>query len=74
MQCRRKLSFAGTKDDRTPHEYGRGREIIGRLFDFVVVVTSHEGRPGMFDVTLLSGISGLSLDSPFLSLMGFFSV
>ena len=26
-----------------------------------------EGRPGMSDVTLLSGISGLSFDSPFLS-------
>ena len=26
-----------------------------------------EGRPGMSDVILLSGISGLSFDSPFLS-------
>ena len=32
-----------------------------------------EGRPGMFDVSLLSGISGLSFDSPFLSPLLFFS-
>ena len=31
-----------------------------------------EGRPGMSDVTLLSGISGLSFDSPFLSPLLFF--
>ena len=29
--------------------------------------SSPKGRPGMSDVTLLSGISGLSFDSPFLS-------
>ena len=77
MQRCRKLSFAGTKDDQTPHESGRGREIIGRpfYFDFVVVVvTSPEGRPGMSDVTLLSGISGLSFDSLFLSPLFFSSL
>ena len=31
-----------------------------------------EGRPGMSDVCLLSGISGLSFDSPFLSPFLFF--
>ena len=31
-----------------------------------------EGRPGMSDVNLLSGISGLSFDSPFLSPLLFF--
>ena len=31
-----------------------------------------EGRPGMSDVSLLSGISGLSFDSLFLSLLSFF--
>ena len=33
-----------------------------------------EGRPGMSEVFLLSGISGLSFDSPFLSPLLFFSV
>ena len=33
-----------------------------------------EGRPGMSEVILLSGISGLSFDSPFLSPLLFFSV
>ena len=70
MQRGRKLSSAGTKDDQTQHESGRGRGIIGRLFDF-----DFEGRPGMSDVTLLSGISGLSFESPFLSpLLFFFSL
>ena len=36
-------------------------------------LSSPEGRPGMSDVTLLSGISGLSFDSPFLSPLLFFS-
>ena len=31
-----------------------------------------EGRPGMSDISPLSGISGLSFDSPFLSLLLFF--
>ena len=31
-----------------------------------------KGRPGMSDVTLLSGISGLAFDSPFLSPLFFF--
>ena len=31
-----------------------------------------DGRPGMSDVSLLSGISGLSFDSPFLSPLLFF--
>ena len=35
---------------------------------------SPEGRPGMSDVTFLSGISGLSFDSPFLSSFLFFSL
>ena len=30
---------------------------------------SPEGRPGMYDVSLLSGISGLSFDPPFLSVL-----
>ena len=30
-----------------------------------------EGRPGMSDLTLLSGISGLSFESPFLSCLSF---
>ena len=34
--------------------------------------TPTEGRPAMSDVPLLSGISGLSFDSPFLSLLLFF--
>ena len=34
---------------------------------------STEGWPGMPDITLLSGISGLSFDSPFLSPLLFFS-
>ena len=33
---------------------------------------SPEGRPGMFDVSLLSGISGLSFYIPFLSPLVFF--
>ena len=37
------------------HEYGGYR------------TSSPEGRPGMFDVHLLSGISGLSFESAFLS-------
>ena len=32
-----------------------------------------KGRPGMSDVNLLSGTLGLSFDSPFLSLLSFFS-
>ena len=43
---------------------------------FIVTVTFNssgpEGRPGMSDVFLLSGISGLSFDSPFLSPLLFF--
>ena len=34
--------------------------------------TTLEGRPGMSDVFLLSGISGLSFDFPFLSPLLFF--
>ena len=37
-----------------------------------LTVLPPEGRPGMSDVTLLSGISGLSFDSPFLSPLLFF--
>ena len=37
------------------------------------VVLHPKGRPGVFDVTLLSGISGLSFDSFYLSPLLFFS-
>ena len=38
----------------------------------VFLLVNPEGRPGMCDSTLLSGISGLSFDSPFLSPLLFF--
>ena len=34
---------------------------------FLLLILPPEGRPGMSDVPLLSGISGLSFDAPFLS-------
>ena len=43
------------------------------LFSNLYLLQSPEGRPGMSDVSLLSGISGLSFDSPFLSPLLFFS-
>ena len=42
------------------------------LADAGTCVGSPEGRPGMSDVPVLSRISGLSFDSPFLSLSCFF--
>ena len=39
----------------------------------LIVCLYPEGRPGMSDVPLLSGISGLSYDSPLLSPLLFFS-
>ena len=42
------------------------------LFVVLFLFLPPEGRSGMSDVTLLSGISGLSFDSPFLSPLLFF--
>ena len=45
---------------------------VPACFQVFVVVFPPEGRPGMSDVSLLSGISGLSFDSTLLSPLLFF--